>query len=545
MDRCKKEEPKVINSAMLIKCIEENAPRGEAGRLQREEGIPFDEIEDIRLEFQKILRIDHLWMLTALTKLSLSNNLIEHIENLNELVNLKELDLSFNKISKIENIDMLVNIEILSFFENNISKIENMKPLTKLLIFTIGNNKIEDRKNVIYLRQFRYLQSVNMKGNPCAEADDFILFITTVLPQITYYQYKLVNVSDREIGAEKYHYLLKDTLIEEARLKKIQEQIEAELAEAQLHAGSFVEFLGTDYLFEQMFKDDTEGRALMAMDSNCQARHAEYKEQFVTYTKKIFDMGQVQYIIRKTEVEQFFDCINMAKSKSQGESIEKMEAFLAQKEEIFAKVKTLEENYENNVVTDEECNDILQKYADDYNDLLHQVWKELMGLELNLYEQMEDVISNFEQTVTEMVNIFIEAAQGFFTEIRTLETNYQEFLSTEATGFLTSFTANEHMPMSDELRVIMSDKEVLTNALGATHDLHMLTIDIREDTLVNKARAWLYNLVSSLTKDEVTRNRGKVLEINHFLDIQREEFEDLQSFTIGGALDPEVSAVLQ
>lgn len=46
----------------------------------------------------------------------------------------------------------------------------------------------------------------------------------------------------------------------------------------------------------------------------------------------------------------------------------------------------------------------------------------------------------------------------------------------------------------------MSDREILTNALGATHDLHMLTIDIREDTLVSRARNWLNNLVTGLQK---------------------------------------------
>lgn len=51
MNRCKQEEPKVINNAMLEKCIDEQRPVGEAGRLQREEGIPLEEIKQLRIEF--------------------------------------------------------------------------------------------------------------------------------------------------------------------------------------------------------------------------------------------------------------------------------------------------------------------------------------------------------------------------------------------------------------------------------------------------------------------------------------------------------------
>lgn len=36
----------------------------------------------------------------------------------------------------------------------------------------------------------------------------------------------------------------------------------------------------------------------------------------------------------------------------------------------------------------------------------------------------------------------------------------------------------------------------------------------------------------------------KVLEINHFLDIQREEFEELQSVMVGPTIDPDITAAL-
>lgn len=40
------------------------------------------------------------------------------------------------------------------------------------------------------------------------------------------------------------------------------------------------------------------------------------------------------------------------------------------------------------------------------------------------------------------------------------------------------------------------------------------------------------------------RNRAKVLEINHFLDIQREEFEELQDVMLGPPVDADVSGLV-
>ncbi|KAB0796008.1 hypothetical protein PPYR_10069 [Photinus pyralis] len=545
MDRCKREEPKVINTKMINDCINLHRPRGEAGRIQQEEGIPLEEVEQLRLEFLNILRIDHLWMLTSLTKLSLSHNLIERIENLDVLVNLKELDLSFNKIVKIENLGKLVNVEILSLFSNLITTIENLDELAKLLIFTIGQNCITDRRNVFYLRRFTHLQSVNMAGNPCADSEDFLIFVSGFLPQVTYYQYAIILESDRELGLQTFSKLHDEVLIEEAKRKAILDQIEAERAEEELHVGSFVEFLGSSYLFDQMFKDDTEGMAFLLVNSAQQGHYLDYKEQFTKFTKQIFDLGQVQYKIRKTEVDEFFATINGAKSKSQLLSIEKMEEFLLKKEDIFAKVKKLQEEIENDHCNNEQCNESLQVYSDEYNDLLHKAWKELMALELTLYEQMEEVISNFEQTITEMVNYFIENAQGYFTELRNLEQAYSENLGVEAVALLTLAGTKDDYPLPEDLKIIMSDKEILNNALGASHDAHLLAIDVREDTLVGKARSWLHNLVSGLTRQEVMRNRGKVLEINHFLDIQREEFEELHSYlTLPATLETDLNALL-
>lgn len=206
MDPCKEKQPGVIVNALLEKCIKQQFPPGEAGRLALEDGVVLSEVEQLRLEHLNILRIDHLWMMKSVTKLSLSQNYIEKIENLEVLVNLTELNLSFNKISKIENLDALVNLEILSLFDNRITKLENMNMLKKLTIFSVGRNYVDEKSDTIYLRRFNNLKSLNMAGNPCAENEDFRFYVAALLPQVYYYEYRMVVDMEREMGFEMFRY---------------------------------------------------------------------------------------------------------------------------------------------------------------------------------------------------------------------------------------------------------------------------------------------------------------------------------------------------
>nr|CAH7726617.1 unnamed protein product [Callosobruchus chinensis] len=136
----------------------------------------------------------------SLTKLQLNNNYIEKIENLDMLVNLKELDLSFNRVAKIENLDTLVNLEKLCLYDNIIEKLENMDTLKNLTILSIGKNQISDRENILYLRNFDKLTSLNMALNPCAEAQDFRIYVAIFLPKVVYYEYKRLSESERDTG---------------------------------------------------------------------------------------------------------------------------------------------------------------------------------------------------------------------------------------------------------------------------------------------------------------------------------------------------------
>lgn len=45
-------EPSVIDDALLRKCIEEQGPDGEAGKIAKQEGIEFKEVLQIKLSYK-------------------------------------------------------------------------------------------------------------------------------------------------------------------------------------------------------------------------------------------------------------------------------------------------------------------------------------------------------------------------------------------------------------------------------------------------------------------------------------------------------------
>lgn len=145
----KDQAPGIINNEMLNRVIREAQGASEEDiRLCRDVAVEYSTKTELSLEFQNILKIDHLWMLRNLRRLSLKCNKVEKIENLDNLINLRELDLSFNCIERIENLECLLQLERLSLFRNNIRRIENLGHLKKMVRLSIGNNLIDSTNGV-------------------------------------------------------------------------------------------------------------------------------------------------------------------------------------------------------------------------------------------------------------------------------------------------------------------------------------------------------------------------------------------------------------
>ena len=76
------------------------------------------------------------------------------------------------------------------------------------------------------------------------------------------------------------------------------------------------------------------------------------------------------------------------------------------------------------------------------------------------------------------------------------------------------------------------DKDTIIGAVSASHDCHMLKIDNQEDDMVTRINTWKANLIDDIhEREEIHRNRARVIEINKLIDHLREEVDnvDLQN----------------
>lgn len=156
----KSTEPGVINDALLKSVLHAYGPCGEASRLCLNIAIDYSTITELCLEYQNILKIDHIWMCFNLQKLSMKSNKLTKIENLDNLKELRELDLSFNFIQIIENLECLRKLEYVTLYQNDIRKIENLGQLEHLVRLNLGNNFIETVDGVI--RKFPFYCSFSV-----------------------------------------------------------------------------------------------------------------------------------------------------------------------------------------------------------------------------------------------------------------------------------------------------------------------------------------------------------------------------------------------
>ncbi|KAL4240950.1 Dynein regulatory complex subunit 3 [Mactra antiquata] len=414
-------EPSVIDEDMLQKAVEEQGPKDEAGKIAKAEGIDFGDVTALRLEFKNVLEIDNLWSFANLTKLQLDNNIIEKIKGLDELVNLIWLDLSFNNIEMIEGLDKLTKLQDLTLYNNRISRIENMDKLTDLHVFSIGNNNLTDLENVVYLRRFKKLRTLNLNGNPFCEQADYKQYVIAYISSIDFLDYRLIDKQSRDAATERYHLLIEEMLHNERQAEMRQDEDSKRQIEEGTYREAYVDGLNGPDLFEGMYADDTEGKKLKEMPG---------------VDELIFDYGLQEHEKRQEEVNQFWECVEEAKTENKDAGTFYIDEFLNMKKKVFAEL---------NHITDSNLTD--QKVRE-YNKEVTGLWDKLMALELQLVDQFEEIIKEFERNLQDMGSTFIENVQGYLSQCRDLENNHHERMLEIAIVTLEKFVKNE---LDDEL----------------------------------------------------------------------------------------------
>ncbi|KAG4081379.1 outer arm dynein light chain 1, partial [Neocallimastix lanati (nom. inval.)] len=402
--------------------------------IARKEGIDPEEVSSIRLDYKNILKINNLWSLKNLTKLQLDNNIIEKIENINFLVNLTWLDLSFNNITVIEGLNELVNLTDLSLFNNRISKIENMDELTKLTVFSIGNNNLDSLENILYLTRFEHLSVLNTAGNKICNDKNYKSYILANLKNLKYLDYRLINQEE----VEKSRALYLDDLIaleeEEKIMKSKKEKQEQRKKLEQLFEEAHIKNI--DMLFNDIAKFDI---IIIEMKDFILKKHAEVQEEKELITKAIED----------------------AKAETDSKGI-KLVNDLEHRKKVFIRSVA-------NMRDVKEIDEAVKAMKFDVDETANQ----LMALEMTIVEQFEEILREYEKNLQELFNSIIFF---FFFElytmarIREIENNYFERY-TEC--IMSSYDRIHKTDMdsieNEDLRELLSDKEIILNSLNATH----------------------------------------------------------------------------
>jgi len=509
-------EPSVIDEDMLQKAVEEQGPKDEAGKIAKKEGINFGDVLSLRLDFKNILKIDNLWEFTSLTKLQLDNNIIEKIEGLDVLENLIWLDLSFNNIEVIEGLSKLTKLEDLTLYNNRISKIENLENLKELHVFSIGNNEIKDIKDILYLRKFPQLKTLNINNNPVCSEDNFKQYVAAFLPNLEFLDYRLLDDQTKAAAYEKHQVQVEEQIDKDNKARIAAEENKRKEGETQLHKEAFVEYMNTDKLYRDMYADDPEGLKLKYMPG-VDEMLVLFKEKIQQVCQQLFEFGLQEYEKRKAEVDMFWECVNEAKEENKELGMKAIEDFMAEKKATFIELQHM---------TDPK---MVEDKVTEFNNQVTALWDRLMGLELQLVDQLEEVIKDFERNMADLVSVFLENVQAFLTQAREHENAHNEKMMECASSSLEKAAKNElDEELPDDLKLLLVDKDTIQNAVTTSHDVHLLKIDNKEDDIVTRINNWLKGMIETIHKEqEIQRNRTRVTEINHLIDHLRDEIENL------------------
>ncbi|XP_016051980.1 PREDICTED: dynein regulatory complex subunit 3 [Miniopterus natalensis] len=485
---CNSLEPRVMDDDMLKLAVGEQGPQEEAGQLAKQEGILFKDVLSLQLDFQNILRIDNLWQFESLRKLQLDNNIIERIEGLESLTQLVWLDLSFNNIEAIEGLDTLVNLEDLSLFNNRISKIDSLDALVKLQVLSLGNNHIGNMMNIVYLRQFKDLRALSLSGNPIAEAEDYKMFVWAYLPDLVYLDSRRIDDNMARLAEIKHQYSIDELKHREHLIQARLEEERAQREELEEHKAAFVEYLNGSFLFDSMYAEDVEGNKLAYLHGVGELL-VTYKDKFVIICLNIFEYGLKQQEKRKAELHTFKECVHEAIQENQEQGKQRIAKF---EEKHLLSLSAIRE--ESDLASMEVK---IVEYSEDITELSNV----LMTLEMQLVEQLEETINMFERNIIDLVGLFIENVQSLMAQCRDLENHHHEKLLEISINTLEKMVKGElDEDLPDDVRALFVDKDTLVNAVGASHDVHLLKIDNREDELVTRVNSWCTHLVDKVSR---------------------------------------------
>lgn len=209
-------------------------------------------------------------------------------------------------------------------------------------------------------------------------------------------------------------------------------------------------------LFDSLYAEDPEGLKLNKIPT-VDEMISNYREDFNEVCVEIFEYGLKMHAERQAEVEMFWECVREAKEMNKQLGIKKIEEFMEYRKQVLPELLATEqgENHE-----DQEAHEEYQKKID-------KLWDALMVYEMQLVDQLEDVIKEFERTMSDMVTNFKENVSALFSRMRELENQHNEKLLEIGQLTLEKIVKGEvDDDIPDEIRDLFVDKDTLNSAVS-------------------------------------------------------------------------------
>lgn len=312
--------------------------------------------------------------------------------------------------------------------------------------------------------------------------------------------------------------------IEETKEQKEAEQRKARKDVEDFYANAFIEGLGTNQLFNQMFFNDVEGKAFKDIGPHAIETYDRLRTAVNEISMDIRKAGEDNYKRRLKEVDIFMNSWEGNQKTAEQQSFhQQFELLRKWKHLVLEMGKFLKANAPRLRSNDE---NVLRKALQEFEDIVamakeqfEEEWYKLMEVEMKTYDKNEAVISLYESGLFDIINVFIEKSQTYFTQLRDAEADFVEDITVKLNKYMVEVyqrTDVKNIPML--LRNIVCDKDSLSNAIIACHDRHTLAIDTKEDYIVSKLRGWHAHETGHLQRIEVLRNRKAVLKIRDSVD---------------------------
>ncbi|EGW01266.1 Leucine-rich repeat-containing protein 48 [Cricetulus griseus] len=355
-----------------------------------------------------------------------------------------------------------------------------------------------------------------------------------------------VFLGQREASKLKHQYSIDEMKHREALMRARLEDEKAQRQMLEEHKLAFIERLNGPFLFNSMYSEDVEGNKLSSLPGVDELletypfRPLTYKDKFVIICLNIFEYGLKQQEKRMAELDTFNECIQDAIRENQ--------------EQGKLKVTKFEEKHLLNLNAIREESDLpnIEKKLIECSDDITDLFNVLMTLEMQLVEQLEKSPESQHSadflldpggswgayetrwTSTREPNKGLSVMQPVFAvsgmaQCRDLENHHHEKILEIAINTLEKILKNEmDEDLPDDVRALFVDKDTIVNAVGASHDIHLLKIDNREDELVTGINSWCAHLLDKIHREEIVRNRKRVKEINQYIDHMQSELDNLE-----------------